>query len=818
MNASRSERFRVRGCGFRSLAVALLAAACAGAGCHTPTPTTGFELLAPTALPEPTPPTPLDHAVADLAAATLAGSTPEIDDALARVEALHTRKDIEEARREGSPPMEGLVPLCIDARNAALDDPVAYRAASKELLHSWSLHPDPALKARLEQAVADDPLKLASERTWDHYESLWATTFNTIVEPVGGSLMWGVAIAPFRLANSITNYLANMYSRPAMSVQERQALALRKLYLAEYPDASDAPAVREKVKSQQAELDRMQGKQFAEEASRSLAAGDLELAELQADRALQVDPDNADARTLIAVARNRREQLEKLRERSEQASRALPEDLEPGALDEAALPNGDHALADLLSSLLASTNVGEASHVRGEQDPARRLAEQHRLERLIDQMRILQNADPEGHLADEAEYVLALAQYDLGFEDESWRKLHDLAHADPERSNMERHARALVDNPWQNTYGNFARQRQRATRKDLSFRLFGTQAFGRRYPELPFGLSYLVEAPSIAQALVMAPIRAVFGPWEPPGQDFDRASAVAGYRYLARQPEGGHADRVALWLYDYELERKNWVAALNLYDLQPTTDDLERITLVEKAADQQLAAADRAGRRDWRGSILRGVVREFPDSDAGLEAGWRLRRELESLSPQRIRVTKSFLLENPDVAGPYGLALNPVLLDGNLHNGELHPTGVTFLGGQVMEFALVAPSGDEDDPPVSVRQDVTPERLAHTVAMLDETVLLNDQIDEGDAVRPDAFRDYYMERARLGLAARPDMRASAESDYVYESLREQYGMVRGRDSILPFDLVFQGSLFDLSLGAFPRWRQPKETPDAFLYR
>jgi hypothetical protein len=53
---------------------------------------------------------------------------------------------------------------------------------------------------------------------------------------------------------------------------------------------------------------------------------------------------------------------------------------------------------------------------------------------------------------------------------------------------------------------------------------------------------------------------------------------------------------------------------------------------------------------------------------------------------------------------------------------------------------------------------------------------------------------------------------------VYESLRERYGVVRGRDSILPFDLVFQGSLFDLSLGAFPRWRQPKETPDAFLYR
>ena len=52
----------------------------------------------------------------------------------------------------------------------------------------------------------------------------------------------------------------------------------------------------------------------------------------------------------------------------------------------------------------------------------------------------------------------------------------------------------------------------------------------------------------------------------------------------------------------------------------------------------------------------------------------------------------------------------------------------------------------------------------------------------------------------------------------YQSVRERYGAVRGRDSILPFDLVFRGSLGDFSLGAFPRWRAPKETPDAFLYR
>ena len=49
-------------------------------------------------------------------------------------------------------------------------------------------------------------------------------------------------------------------------------------------------------------------------------------------------------------------------------------------------------------------------------------------------------------------------------------------------------------------------------------------------------------------------------------------------------------------------------------------------------------------------------------------------------------------------------------------------------------------------------------------------------------------------------------------------MRERYGLVRKRESILPVELVVQGSLQDMSLGAFPRIRLPRPTPDAFLYQ
>ncbi len=49
-------------------------------------------------------------------------------------------------------------------------------------------------------------------------------------------------------------------------------------------------------------------------------------------------------------------------------------------------------------------------------------------------------------------------------------------------------------------------------------------------------------------------------------------------------------------------------------------------------------------------------------------------------------------------------------------------------------------------------------------------------------------------------------------------MREKYGLVRGRESILPVEFVLQGSFDDFSLGAFPRVRIPKHTADVFLYR
>ncbi len=382
---------------------------------------------------------------------------------------------------------------------------------------------------------------------------------------------------------------------------------------------------------------------------------------------------------------------------------------------------------------------------------------------------------------------------------------------------MVRHAKALLDDDWQNPFGAFERLRARAIRDDLSFRLAGEWLRRTRYPNLPTPIAYLVDAPTIAMTIVLAPLRALTSPWTG-SPDFRRAPALAGYRYLIRFPDGARQRVVIDWLYKYESDQERWDRALRLADLTPDFDPDERAELVEKTAQARLARIERLDRRDDRASVLKGVAREFPDSRGGRDAGMLARAEMEDASPQHIRITKSFLLENPTVAGREGLGLNPRLLNGDDADGELHPDGVLLRGGRVVEILLIAEKGDEDDPPEKRQRQISKQRLSQIAASLEAAVHGNSLIDVDARQAANASRDVYLERAGLGLTEDIDQRATAESTFVYQSLRERYGIVRGRDSVLPFDLVFRGSLGDFTLGAFPRWRPPRPTPDAFLYR
>jgi hypothetical protein len=60
---------------------------------------------------------------------------------------------------------------------------------------------------------------------------------------------------------------------------------------------------------------------------------------------------------------------------------------------------------------------------------------------------------------------------------------------------------------------------------------------------------------------------------------------------------------------------------------------------------------------------------------------------------QGLRMSKKFLMENPELYGPQGLGLKPSLFDGNIANMELDDKGLTVIGDNELLLNLKTPWG-----------------------------------------------------------------------------------------------------------------------------
>ncbi len=750
------------------LAAGLVLAACAMAPAGVPPPS-AFQRDARLAALVPD---AADRTVVEIAHAALLGRPEAAARAVRRLEAIDT---VLEAADE---PRTGLVPAAVDLANATQGDPRAYRSGTQRLLERDDL--DPALRARLEIAERDDPLVLARDRLREDWLFEFGRAFNAVAEPLGSSITT-FTLAPYRLARSVVNYALALHAREPLPLRQRQALAHWKTFVAQHPETPEAALLAPRVAVAEWRWQRTQRDRDLRVAEQALDEERYPLALVHADRALRRMPEDPKAARLRDAAGAG---LLAARERQRRSLSTSPE------LDPAADPTLQRSLA-----VAWLRSGGDA----------------------VSAARSVERASAKGPLSDEARFARAIAIGELGQEDAMWRELGALASGDPARSNMARHAAVLVASPDANPYRAFRRARFAHYLAKARWVVLGPFAGGPRERGLPRPLEWLVDLPSMGESLMSLPVRLIQLPWAPP-LGTDRAIARSARSYLARRPSGSHAPELREWLFDYETERGNHLAALQLAETPPGADPEQLAELREDAARQWLDGAAREGDRALRNGMYRQIARDLPETAAGRSAGRRARREVDEATPQHVQVSRGFLLENPMLAGPQGLRLRPELLDEESANGEMHPDGVVLLGGSIVEVNYLGPGGDPEAAPRAERERLDPEEMARVVSVLEETSFRNSLLDADDAIVPDADRDAFFERVRLGLADQIDARPAAHSSYAYRGLRERYGMVRSRESILPFELVMRGSLADFSLGAFPRFLEPRETPDAFLYR
>ena len=751
---------------------AALALGCAAllCGCLPPAgapPRTAFH---PTPHVSAAPPDVADHTAVRLARAALVGTHEEAEQALGRMQQIESILGAAEERPTG------LFAVSRDLANTTLDDPRAYRRATVALLDEGEV--DPALRARLERFADNDPLLLASDRVRDDVVVEVARAFNALAQPIGQSITNPEA-APYRVGRSLVNYAVQMYGLDPLPLRRRQALALWKEFLARHPEAPERELLEPRIAAYDHDLARTRRNRALATAERALDYGRLRLALVYADRAARHLPEDDEAVELREEASRRLIALRESQARSLDAAEADPTQHAPIASRELAL--------DLL---LPAGDPGESVA---------------RLERL----------EAEGPLADEARFIAAFLRGEAGDAPGMWEALEALAEEDG--SNMQRHAQALASNPQLNTWRAFRQARSHDRMQRAKWLLFGPFYRGPMDRGLPGPLEWIVDAPALVEQMGGAAMRLINLPW---AESLPSASvaATAARNHLARDPHSERGEEARDWLEAFERKRTNWVAVLRLEEARSELDLEELAELRELAAEQYLLAATRESNVALRLGMYKELSRIYPGSHAARVAGDLARTEAEEATAQRIRLTRGFLVENPEVAGPRGLGIRPELLDGNSANAELHPTGIMLLGSRFVRVGYLAPSGDDEDPPREVTEAIDPQHLARVVSLLEERSYENMLVDPLEEVGVDARRDVFFERARLGLASQMDGRPDSISSYTYKGVRERYGMVRHRESILPIELVFQGSLGSMTLGAFPRIHTPRLTPDAFLYR
>jgi hypothetical protein len=731
-----------------------------GAACTTSAPPSR-NLVEPTPRLSAPLPDDADLAARDAARALWSNDPAEVARSAARLEAIEAAR----AKKKLTP--TGLAAAAREAESALLPAGPARRAAQARVLERRDVPAE--LRSRIEQDIADDPLLLAAKRLREDRMERWGGAANEVAEGMGGSIVTPFFI-PIRLTQSLVRVALALHDEESLTARERQALKHWKDFVEEQPDAPQAAELIEKIEAAQMRWVDMQVDRAVRQGEAAIAQDEPILAAFLAERALRYRSEDAEAVELLQRATERGQAWTEKRARALRAADAVaPLTPDEWALARALLmPGSDLAVA--AQPLLASANA---------------------LSR------------------EAAELALALAARETARESEAWERVEALAKRD---SAMGRHAAAMLSDFDANPYRAFRLARREKTKESARHLLFGPLAFGARDHDLPRPLEWLAEVPTLTSVVLGLPSRLMAFPY---GKGEKRAAAALARRYLEHHPEGAHASELRTWLREYEDARGNALAAVQFAEGASDVSEQELAELRERAAEQLVAASEKERTRAGRGRLLLMAAERFPETEAARGARETVTKMIERSTPQRIQVSRQYLVENPELAGPRGFALAPGTLDDSYANGELHADGITLIGGRWIELAYVGAEGKDGEAEIR-RTELSSEHLARIVALLEESAIHRARVDRDATFDAHAKRETFFERARLGLAGDPAQ--SGDGEYAFRGMREMYGIVRGRESILPVELVVQSGLEDFGFGAFPRIRMPRETADQILYR
>jgi len=563
-------------------------------------------------------------------------------------------KDAELKKENGT--VTGLTEHVLDLSNNMIQDRGRFIESQKNALGD---SPSPQTKKLIESRLRNDDLTRANELLKISETNRWGGRLNRLLRSV--DLM--TILSGSYVGAAVDTTMSQLVGGNAleMSVEERKALTLFKEHLKRYPDDPNNENVEKVVETLEKLKKRILVQQQVDMAEEAIEKGEQDKALFHYEIAAVIDPDSSEVKNGLEKLEAKIHEQEKAREKALTVSLDQPSE------------STDQEEDQYLSELLYALTLKDQNQIK---TYAAALKKKHKGKRL----------------AQSAKDASAVALEIRGEHERAKKILQEIADSSDSPHESAR-ARLLLESPEYNLLASFHSARSEHRAETAKYVLLGEDLLKKN---LLMATGPLITA-GPAGATAIAAVNAIMI-----GGNFYRTIVSdpvsyqpvldKGVAYIRNQPNSSSAQEVYRILAD-AYEKKGMLGrAIAYYQLSGSVDEERIVELKEKAGELFLKAAKKSGQRHTKAAYLRKLLEEYPETDAAKEATRKL-ASLAKIENQGLRISKKFLLENPEFYGPEGLGLKKSLFDGNLDNMELANRGVNFLGNREVLLNFQTPWG-----------------------------------------------------------------------------------------------------------------------------
>ena len=546
----------------------------------------------------------------------------------------------------------GLTPQAQDLVNNTIKDRERYLAAQKEALKNAAT---PERKKYLEAIINNDDLNQSDQLMRQSSTNFFGGIANRLLSSVD---LIGVASGNYvgAVAETAVSQLFALMDRD-MAVEERRALARDLEHLKRFPDDPRNAAITKQIEVLDKKKKDALARKQTDKAKDAIAKNDFEKALFHLDMASFIDPQSRDGDAARKKSLKSLREIDAARKKSLTARPETPASIEQHT-------DVEH--------LLEALTLRDSNHIQ-------RVA-------IDTEKKYLGKP-----LADAARDAEAVALEMKGWREAAKKAIEQMAKSST-RQEVKQRAAALLQSPEYNLLTPFQDARTERQLQSAKYVLLG-EDFLRK--NLLFAAGAVAAAgPAAAITLGMANALMVTNNlYQVMAQNPVSAQPVidAGVAYVRNHPNSENASEVYKVLADAYEERGMYDQAISYHELAGSPKE-KIAALKDKATKALLNAASKTASRDAREYYLTTVIDQSPGTPAASDATKQL-AEMAKDENQGMRMSKQFLLENPELFGPRGLGLKASLFDGSPGNMEIAERGVNLINDNELLIHYQTPWG-----------------------------------------------------------------------------------------------------------------------------